>query len=96
MGRQIIKQPNGKYAVFSSSCDDFITINAPPEEIIADWQIDGILDAAAKVPEIIRELESGIKPLGFSYTWEDALELIKEIHGKEAVQKVLQQIEQGV
>lgn len=93
MARQIIKQPNGKYAVFSSICDDFIHINATPEEIMVDWKNDGLLDAAAKVPEIIHELESGIKPLGFSYTWEKALEMIKEINGEEALEEVLKNYE---
>ncbi len=34
MGRQIIKQPNDKYAVWSSVIDDFIIINATPDELI--------------------------------------------------------------
>ena len=34
MGRQIIKQPNGKYCVFSSICDNIIYYDMTPGEII--------------------------------------------------------------
>ena len=31
MGCQIIKQPNGKYALFSNNVDDFVATNMTPE-----------------------------------------------------------------
>ena len=36
MSRQIIKQPNGKYALFSSVVDDFVLIDADPNEIVEE------------------------------------------------------------
>ena len=36
MGTQIIQQPNGLYAVWSSNTDDFDMVDATVEEIIED------------------------------------------------------------
>ena len=44
MGQQIIKQPDGRLAVFSTVVDAFIIVDATPEEIL-DWRAE---EAAAE------------------------------------------------
>lgn len=42
MGQHIVKQPNGKYAIFSSVVDHFIAYDATPEEIAAHFRQESI------------------------------------------------------
>jgi len=72
MGHQIIKQPNGKYAVWSSVVDHFVMINATPEDIIEDRVLDS---------REIDKLEKG-EDFFFGKSWEEAIETIKDIHGE--------------
>lgn len=85
MGQQIIKQPDGKLAVFSSITDTFIVVDATPEEIL-DWRAD---EAAAQERERTqRELDAVLAgdPRRVYYqstrTWEEAAEMDRE-HGGE-------------
>jgi hypothetical protein len=84
VGHQIIKQPNGFYAVFSSIVDDFILLDATPDEIIEDE----VADARRTITEYVRRkvaaLNRGEKPYyQFTMTWKQAL---KERRGKEPIQ----------
>lgn len=89
MARQIIKQPNGLYAEWSSVVDDFVLLDATREEIIQAAiteytkfitdQVNGICDSFDK-----GELPPSYhKP--FVLAWEDALELRKKVHGDSVV-----------
>lgn len=83
MGQQIIKQPDGKLAVFSSIVDAFIVVDATAEEIL-DWRAE---EAAAKERERTqRELDAVLAGdprrvyFQFVRTWEEASHLDRE-HG---------------
>jgi adenylate kinase len=83
MGQQIIKQPDGLLAVFSSIVDAFIVVDATPEEIL-DWRAE---EAAAKERERTqRELDAVLADdprkvyYQFAKTWEEAAEMDRE-HG---------------
>ncbi|MEV6684403.1 hypothetical protein AB0N28_03505 [Streptomyces sp. NPDC051130] len=54
MGQQIIKQPDGKFAVFESVTDTFILADATPEEIVT-WRAEEAAQAARE--RTIAELE---------------------------------------
>jgi hypothetical protein len=78
MGQQIIKQPDGKLAVFSSIVDAFIVVDATPDEIL-DWRAE---EAAAKERERTqRELDAVLADdprrvyFQFTRTWEEASEM---------------------
>lgn len=82
MGRQIIKQPNGKYAVLSSVVDDFVIIDATPEEIIDAWATEERERLRKRVGEIIGQLEVGAKPYHqFTMTFEEACAAVQAEHG---------------
>lgn len=83
MGQQIIKQPDGKLAVFSSVTDNFIVVDATPDELV-EWRAE---EAAEKAREQTRrELEHVLadnpRKVYFqsTKTWEEAAESDRE-HG---------------
>ena len=81
MGQQIIKQPDGLYALFSSSVDDFVVLNATPQEIIDDWVEQERERLTKRVGEIVAELERGGKPYHqFTMTWDEAKAHIAMMH----------------
>lgn len=83
MGHQIIKQPNGLYALYSSIVDDFVLIDATPQYIIDEWVASYKQDMQGKVSEIIQKLEQGEKPYyQFTMTFDEAVEHVIEHHGK--------------
>lgn len=80
MGRQIVKQPNGKYAIWSSICDNFLYTDLTPLEYINIRVAEQKLEITDKILKIIDQLERGEKPYyQFTKTYEDCLEIIKEM-----------------
>lgn len=74
MARQIIKQPSGLYAVWSTNCDDFLMTDATPEEIIDQWTNECRIENRAKVIGTVAKLERGEKPYcQFTLSWEQAV-----------------------
>jgi hypothetical protein len=100
MGRQIIKQPNGLYAVWSTIIDNFVYINEDRGELIKSLTDEAINEIKEKTKEkvnkTIDELESGKKPYyQFTMTWKEAIKTIKNIHGKKEVNKLLKFYKKG-
>jgi len=84
MGRQIIKQPNYKYAVWSSVVDDFILMEATPDEIIAMYIEEAEERIKEQVSSEVERLRKGEKPYYQStLSFDDAIEVIEENHGKD-------------
>jgi hypothetical protein len=83
MGQQIIRQPDGKLAVFSSVTDTFIAIDATPEEII-EWRAEEAAEQARERTR--RELDHVLSGdprkaySQFAMTWDEAAEKNRE-HG---------------
>ncbi len=83
MARQIIKQPDGRYAVWSTIVDNFILIDATPQEIVDIWADEEKMRIEIRVFEIVKELDKNGKSYHqFTKSWDDALETIKALHGK--------------
>lgn len=85
MGRQIIKQPNGKYSVFSTVVDGLIYADMTEEDLVEAFIAEERKTISAKVRDIINQLEEGGKPY-FQFTMDakDTLETIKRVHGAES------------
>ena len=81
MGRSIVKQPNGFYAVWSSVVDDFIVIDASAEEIISEYVTDAIKEIEVRVNAEIENIEEKGKS---HRTFEECIRIIKSVHGKDA------------
>ena len=86
MGQQIIKQPDGRLAVFSSVVDAFIILDASPEEIL-DWRAEEAAKEARRATQ--RQLDHVLADepdrsyFQFTLTWQEALEKHRE-HGGDA------------
>lgn len=84
MSRQIIKQPNGLYAQWSSVVDDFVMIDATPEDIIEDLLADERDNITARVHKIVADLDRGDKPYyQFTMTWNEAVRESIKHHGRD-------------
>lgn len=89
MGQQIIRQPDGRYAIFSSNTDTIIVYDATAPEII-DW----FAEQAAQHARVVGRGQLGHVEGGrpeeayyqFAMTWDEALENDRE-NGGEAWQQ---------
>lgn len=83
MGQQIIKQPDGQLAVFSSVTDTFIVVDATPEELV-EWRAEEAAETARERTR--RELQKVLAGdpqrayQQFALTWQEACERDRE-HG---------------
>lgn len=93
MARQIIKQPNGKFAIWSTIVDNFIMTDATPEEYIEFRIKEETERIKREIPEIINKLNNNIKVGYFDQTWESALERIRKVHGMKEVKKLIKGLE---
>jgi hypothetical protein len=85
MGHQIIKQPNGKYCIYSSIVDDIITFNATVEDIINERIEEAKKDIEKEVKGIVEKLNKGEDPYyTFTISFEEAIKEIKFRHGEKA------------
>jgi len=79
MGREIIKQPDGKYALWSTIVDDFILTDCEPEEITAYELTERAADLIKHNNIIFETLNRGEKYRHFR-TWDEAQEWKKIVH----------------
>ena len=74
MATFIIKQPNGKYALFDSCEDRFILADCVLEHLIEEARSTAADAAEASTRSHFADVEAGRVPF-FSPTWEEACEL---------------------
>jgi hypothetical protein len=88
MGHQIIKQPDGRFVIFSSITDTIIVYDAFAAEIVEYFAEKAAEDARRQVRRIL-DAVSEDRPreayYQFTLTWAEALEM-DERHGGEAWQ----------
>ncbi len=89
MGKQIIEQPNGKYAVWSSNVDNFICYDCTREELIEGFMEEARRDIEKNVDDVLEKLRCGERPYyQFTKTLEEAIEKGRIIHGVREASKV--------
>ncbi len=85
MGWAVLKQPNGKLAIFSTIVDDFLVLDATEAEIVEVFEDDARKSGRASAT---RALE-GVGKTGTSSrcgrTWATALEEVRACHGDAVV-----------
>lgn len=89
MGYQIIKQPNDKFAVFSSYTDTVIVWDADESDIVDFFGERAAKQARETAEQILVDVKAGDAEHAYSQfaiTWDEALETDRE-HGGEAWQK---------
>jgi len=83
MSRQIIIQPDGKLAVWSTGVDDFVIVDADDEELVKYYAEKAYQQAANETADTIAQLRNGDNVLyQFQLTWEKANKIRKEVHGE--------------
>jgi len=80
MGTLIVKQPNGKLALFSTVVDQFVLMDASREDVVAKFSRDAITRVQKRVAQAM------LDPLG-EVSWEQALGDIEVRHGRRAAEK---------
>jgi hypothetical protein len=81
MGRQIIKQPDGKYALFSTISDGFLIRDTTPEGIVEFLMEDSRRDLQEYVDQVIEKLDAGRRPYyQFTLSWKEAVKLDERNH----------------
>ncbi len=84
MGHQYIKQPNGKFAIWSSIVTDFTAFDCTQDEIIQMEIEDEIKDLTKRIREKLEKVDRGESAYHqFTKTWKEALETRDEEHGKD-------------
>lgn len=80
MGQQILQQPDGKFAVFSTVVDAFIITDATEEELI-EWRVQEAAERARQHTRLELDLVKDPNKLPyfqFTLTWDEAFERDKE------------------
>lgn len=85
MGQQIIKQPDGRYAVFSSITDTITVWDATADEIVEMYAERAAEDARRHVRRQLEHVAAD-RPREayhqFAMTWHEALEMDRENEGE--------------
>lgn len=83
MGRTTLKQPNGKYAIFSSIIDGFVMGNMTREKMVDALVEEERGRIERQVKFVCDQLDAGIGSPYSDWTWDTALaEHIKRGHGE--------------
>jgi len=94
MGKQIIKQPNGKYCLFSSVVDNVTHYDCTPEEIVEALVESYRGSVEIQVSNTIKKLETGEKPYHqFTMSYDEMIQKIKMQHGEDEAADIIKTIE---
>jgi hypothetical protein len=74
MARQIIKQPNGLLAEYSTIVDAFVFVDASEDDLIENAANEAAEEARKRYREAIERAKRGEIRKPFGLTWEEALE----------------------
>ena len=86
MGRQIIMQPDGRFAIWSSVVDDFILRDATEKDVIIkymDHALDGLEERVRIAISTVQAGHAERSYSQFAMTWKEACELREVVHGGE-------------
>ena len=81
MGRSVIKQPDGLYAVFSSGTDRWVAVNLTREQYIERQSLLAAQEARTDAARLLDDVDAGVVCAG--YTFEEANALSAENGGED-------------
>lgn len=94
MSRMIIKQPNGKYCVFSSVVDNVIYHNVSADDIIEIYTNEYKEEIKEKISETIKQLEDDKNPYHqFTKSYTEMIKTIQDTHGESEAIEIKKAIE---
>lgn len=72
MGQQIVKQPNGKYSIYSSITGSVIGYDCTRKDLVDHYASEAADHAKQSTNKIIDKIESGGKPYyQFTVSWDE-------------------------
>lgn len=80
MGRCLVRQPDGKFAVWSSYIDNFISRDKTQEEIIEELAQDAYDEERKRLENIFENPESNRSKMAFK-DYDECMESIEFYHG---------------
>lgn len=93
MGNQIIKQENGKFCVYNTIVDNVIYYNCEERDIVNFFVKEYKRQIKKDIHNIIEKLNNNEKPYyQFTKTFEEMLNWIECVHGKEEVEETIKLI----
>lgn len=82
MGQQIIKQPNGLFALWSTVVDDFVLLDAEPSDLVDHFTERARRMFVTDVERVVKTLNEGGRPYyQFTKSFDDCIARIRELHG---------------
>ena len=81
MAERIVVKPNGLFAEFSEIVDDFIHFNMTEEEVYEIYRLRAIEESKRTVAFKISTAKHDMN------RWQEALDIIEEIHGEDKLIK---------
>lgn len=87
MGKRVVKQPDGMYAMWESTIDNFTHVNLTETEVEAIFTEAAMMQANADAREAIDVAEG--RGYRVTLTWESALDSMRLYHGEKAVAKLV-------
>lgn len=76
MSRQIIRQPNGRFSIFSTITDSFIFTDLTENQVRQEFIKDAMIVAQGQVNTILKGIKAGAKPyLHNTVEYDEAVEL---------------------
>ena len=93
MGKAIVKQPDGRYAIFSSVVDNFIYLNCTESELIDLLAEEAAQDSKRNTKIMLKRIKKGI-PAGRHGGWDGYVNHVKSIHGPRAVSKLKREMKE--
>lgn len=93
MPRAIVKQPDGQYALWSTVVDNFVTVNATVEDLVAEelrhprasLYHGGIQKLQEDLCREVVNLADTGRAWKWAPTWDEAVKIIRDLHGEDAV-----------
>lgn len=74
MSRQIIQQPNGRFAVFSTVTDTFVAADKTERQVVMAARKAAADRVEMDTWELLRKVKGGLRPYAqFTLTWSEAV-----------------------
>lgn len=86
---QIIKQPNGKFCIFSTVVDNVTICQCTEQDIIDNLVEEAKVEIERKVKGVVEKLNNGEQPYHqFTISYTEMIKTIRDIHGKGEANKI--------
>lgn len=90
MGRRIIKQADGQYAVWSTIVDNFVAVNCSEQDIVEMYLEEEAKQIRCDVARQILVADGFQRGNQFTMNMDEALGTIRQIHGEKEVIRLLE------